>query len=458
MPDDPTERFKLLLVDDDRDFLEDAMAVLSDRFECVGVAEAEDVLDACDKHDPDAVLLDLDFHGEPKGFDVLPLVGEANPYMPVIIWTETNDVNARLNAQNLGAFFYVHKAARPGDMMVVLDAAFKKRRALLLSRGMLAELDREWGDLIYASEEMAEVVEMARLAAQSEEKVLITGDTGVGKGAVAHEIHKGSTRSSEQFVVVECAGIAESLADNELFGHEKGAFTGANVTVDGVCRAAHHGTLLLDEIGDMPMAIQAKIRRMLDDGYVRRVGGTKDIPVNARIIAATNRDLEQDVKDGRFRADLFYRLNVINIHIPPLRERRDDIIPLALHFLGRHRTPEGESYELAADAVVFLEGHEWPGNVRQLKHAIDRVCTLTAGPTITGGDLSDGGGSGGGLQSWARIKQAAIEKLERETVLRALAAGGTAKGASDLLQVSPSFIFSVIKRRNILEEEWKKPR
>ena len=458
MPDDPTERFKLLLVDDDRDFLEDAMAVLSDRFECVGVAEAEDVLDACDKHDPDAVLLDLDFHGEPKGFDVLPLVGEANPYMPVIIWTETNDVNARLNAQNLGAFFYVHKAARPGDMMVVLDAAFKKRRALLLSRGMLAELDREWGDLIYASEEMAEVVEMARLAAQSEEKVLITGDTGVGKGAVAHEIHRNSTRSSEQFVVVECAGITETLADNELFGHEKGAFTGATTSVDGVCRAAHHGTLFLDEIGDMPLLIQAKIRRMLDDGCVRRVGGTKDIPVNARIVAATNRDLEENVKEGRFRDDLFYRLNVIRIHIPPLRERRGDIIPLAMHFLGRHRTPEGKSYELAPDAAVYLEGHEWPGNVRQLKHAIDRACTLTGGPTITGGDLSDGGDGGGRLPSWAQIKRAALEKLERESVLRGLAAAGTAKGAADLLQVSSSFIFSVIKRRNILEEEWKKPR
>jgi len=371
MPDDPTERFKLLLVDDDRDFLEDAMAVLSDRFECVGVAEAEDVLDACDKHDPDAVLLDLDFHGEPKGFDVLPLVGEANPYMPVIIWTETNDVNARLNAQNLGAFFYVHKAARPGDMMVVLDAAFKKRRALLLSRGMLAELDREWGDLVYASEEMAEVVEMARLAAQSEEKVLITGDTGVGKGAVAHEIHRNSTRSSEQFVVVECAGITETLADNELFGHEKGAFTGATTSVDGVCRAAHHGTLFLDEIGDMPLLIQAKIRRMLDDGCVRRVGGTKDIPVNARIVAATNRDLEENVKEGRFRDDLFYRLNVIRIHIPPLRERRGDILPLAMHFLGRHRTPEGKSYELAPDAAVYLEGHEWPGHRPRL-HAYRR--------------------------------------------------------------------------------------
>jgi transcriptional regulator with GAF, ATPase, and Fis domain len=323
---------------------------------------------------------------------------------------------------------------------------------------MLAELDREWGDLVYASDEMAEVVEMARLAARSDEKVLLTGDTGVGKGAVAHEIHRNSKRSSEQLVVVECAGIAESLADNELFGHEKGAFTGANMSVDGVCRAAHHGTLFLDEIGDMPMTVQAKIRRMLDDGYVRRVGGTKDIAVSARIISATNRDLEQDAKDGRFRADLLYRLDVIRIHIPPLRERRSDIIPLALHFLGRHRTPEGESYDLAPDAVVYLEGHDWPGNVRQLKHAIDRVCTLTAGPTITGGDLSDGGGRGGGLQSWALIKQAAMEKLERETVLRALAAAGTAKGASDVLEVSPSFIFSVIKRRNILEEEWKKPR
>lgn len=456
MSDKPPERYKLLLVDDDKEFLEDALSVLSKDFDCVGVAEADDVLDAIAREDPDAVLLDLDFHGEPRGFDVLPLIREQSPFLPVVIWTETNDILAKMKAQDLGAFHFVNKAARSGDMQVVLDAAFRKRRALLVSRGMMAELDREWGDLIYASDEMAKVVEMARLAAASDQKVLITGETGVGKGAVAHEIHKNSERSSDQFVVVECAGITETLADNELFGHEKGAYTGANATVDGLCRAAHHGTLFLDEIGDMTPVIQAKIRRMLDDGSVRRIGGTKDLPVNARIIAATNRNLEKDVEEGRFRDDLFYRLNVISIHIPLLRDRRADIIPLALHFLGRHRTLEGEPYELSPDAAVFLEGHEWKGNVRQLKHVIDRACTLVRGPVITGSDLADGGDASGGIRSWAYIKRTALEKLEREAILRALAAAGTAKGAAGLLEVSSSFIFSVIKRRGIRDEDWKK--
>ena len=458
MSDERAERYKLLLVDDDREFLEDAIAVLEDKFECVGVGEAEEVLSACDRYAPDAVLLDLDFHGEPKGFEVLPSIKKQNPYLPVIIWTETEDVHARLKAQNLGAFFYVHKAARAGDMLVVLDAAFKSRRAQLLSRGLLAELDREWGDLVYASSAMAEIVDTARRAAASDEKVLITGKTGVGKGVIAYEIHRNSARASEQFVVVECAGITESLADNELFGHEKGAFTGAGTGVDGVCRAAHKGTLFLDEIGDMPYGVQAKIRRMLEDGHVRRVGGKRDIPVDARIIAATNRDLEKEVEEGRFRDDLFYRLNVIRIHIPPLSEHRDDIMPLALHFMGRHRTPEGEPYELSPDAAAFLEANDWPGNVRQLKHAIDRACTLSPGPVITSADFTGTKGEVAVIPSFASSKEAALEKVERECVVRALAAAQTVTGAADLLQVSKSFVHSVIKRRGIREEEWKKPK
>jgi DNA-binding NtrC family response regulator len=462
MPDESPERYRLLLVDDDKEFLEDALTVLAGQFDTAGVTEVDEVLPACEKEDPDAVLLDLDFHGEPDGFKILPVIRKELPTLPVIIWTETNDIEARLRAQELGAFHYVHKAARAGDMLLVLEAAFKHRRTLLHNRGMLAELGREWGNLVFVSDAMTEVVEMARNAAPTDETVLLMGDTGVGKGAVAHEIHASSDRADEQFVTVECAGFTDTLVESQLFGHVKGSFTGAIATADGLCRAAHHGTLFLDEIGDMPANVQAKIRRMVDDKVIMRVGGVKDIPVNTRIIAATNRDLAKDIEEGRFREDLYHRLDTITIRIPPLRERRDDIIPLALHFLARHQREDREPFELSPDAAAFLKTHDWPGNVRQLKNAIDRTCTLRPGPVLEADDFFRGGRSGGGDPGggapWAVQKAEALAKLERDAVVRALALGQDKTKAAEILDVSRSFIFDVMKRRDILEDEWKKPR
>ena len=456
MPDENTERRKLLLVDDDKLFLEDAVAILSRDFDCAAVSNPENVQKACELEDPDAVLLDLDFEGEPLGFELLPRIKDDYPYLPVIMWTETDDVHARLMAQELGAFYYVHKASGPGDLQVVIDAALRKNRALLANRAMRAELDRAWGDLIYASEAMREVVEMADKAAKTDHNVLLTGETGVGKGVVAYEIHKRSDRASQEFMVVECAGITENLADNELFGHEKGAFTGAHRREPGVVEAAHRGTLFLDEIGDMPMSIQAKIRRVVEDARVRRVGGHKEKSVDVRIIAATNRELEEDVEAQRFRQDLFFRLNLVRIDIPPLRERKGDIRPLAEHFLGRFQASTGESYELAPDAVLFLENQDWEGNVRELKNVIERACIMSPGPVITADDLSGRHSEDAPIVSWNRQKAAALARLEREAVLRALIVGQDKTKAAELLGTSRQFVHDVIRRRGIRDKEWKK--
>jgi DNA-binding NtrC family response regulator len=456
MDDKNVTRSKLLLVDDDVDFLEDATAVLSRDFDCVGVSEPDEVVRACDVEDPDAVLLDLDFHGEPVGFELLGKIKAENPFLTVIMWTETEDVHARLRAQELGAFYYVHKAARPGDVVVVIDAALRKNRAMVANRAMRAELDRAWGSLIYASDEMKDVVDTAARVAETDSTVLITGDTGVGKGVIAYEIHKKSARASQEFMVVECAGITEHLADNELFGHEKGAFTGAYRREPGVCHAADHGTLFLDEVGDMPPTIQAKIRRLVEESKVRRVGATVEKNVDIRVLAATNRNLEEDVKTERFRQDLFYRLNTIRIHIPPLKKRRSDIRPLAGHFLGMHMTPDGSPFELSPDAVFHLENQEWPGNVRELKHAIDRACILSAGPVLTADSFKAGLREEGELLSWAQMKAGTLADLERDCIVRALARGGNVAEAARLLQVSRSFVHAVIKRRAIRDVEWKK--
>jgi DNA-binding NtrC family response regulator len=456
MHEENAERRKLLLVDDDKLFLDDMLVLLSRDFECAGVTEPEDVQKACEVEDPDVVLLDLDFHGEPIGFEILPKIKEDFPYLPVIMWTETNDVHARLMAQELGAFYYVHKAARPGDIQVVIEAALRKNRAMLANRAMRAELDRSWGNLIYASDAMHEVVEMAAKAALTEHNVLVTGETGVGKGVVAYEIHKRSSRASQEFVVVECAGITENLADNELFGHERGAFTGAFRREPGVVEAADRGTLFLDEIGDMPSSIQAKIRRVVEDSKVRRVGGHTEKTVDVRIIAATNRELEEDVEAQRFRRDLFFRLNLVRIHIPPLRERKGDIRPLAEYFLSRYRASADEQYELSPDAVMYLETQQWEGNVRELKNAIERACIMSPGPVITSEDFLGHRGNDVPIVSWQRQKNAALAKLEREAVLRALIVGQDKTAAAELLDVSRDFIYNVIKRRGIRESEWKK--
>jgi DNA-binding NtrC family response regulator len=458
MPDETVVKSKLLLVDDDEPFLEDAVAVLSRDFDCVAVANPDDVLKTCDVEDPDVVLLDLDFGGEPLGFELLPAIKEENPFLPVVMWTETDDVRARLQAQELGAFYYIHKAARPGDLRVVIDAARRKNRALLANRAMRAELDRAWGNLIYASDEMREVVEMAARAAEMDKTVLITGDTGVGKGVVAHEIHKRSARASQEFMVVECAGITEQLADNELFGHERGAFTGAYRREPGVCEAAHHGTLFLDEVGDMPASIQAKIRRVVDESRIRRVGAQTEKLVDIRIIAATNRNLEEDVEAERFRRDLFYRLNLVRIHIPPLSERKADIRPLAVHFLGMFTAAEDTPYELAPEAMMYLESREWKGNVRELKNVIERACIMSPGPVLTAADLAGRRDESTAIVSWSRQKAAALAKTEREAVLGALISGQDKTKAAELLDVSRDFIHNVIKRRGIRDEEWKKPK
>jgi DNA-binding NtrC family response regulator len=458
MPDAAKVRNKLLLVDDDRDFLDDVVVVLSRDFDCVAVAEPDEVLKAIDTEGPDVVLLDLDFHGDPVGFEILPTIKEANPYLPVIMWTETNDVQARLQAQELGAFYYVHKAARSGDIRVVIDAALRKSRALLANRAMRAELDREWGDLIYASDAMREVVEQAAKAAESDGTVLITGDTGVGKSMVAHEIHKRSARASREFVVVECAGLADNLADNELFGHERGAFTDAYRTEPGLCEAADLGTLFLDEIGDMSASVQAKIRRLLEAGKIRRIGAKTEKSVNVRVIAATNRDLEEDVATERFRQDLFFRLNIVRIRIPPLSERKADVRPLAIHFLGRATAMSERPYEFSAEAILYLESREWPGNARELKNVIESACAMSPGPVLTQEDLAGKRDGSSHIIPWSTQRAAVLAKAEREAVVQALTAGQSKVKAAELLDVGRDFIYRVIKEGAIRDEEWKKPK
>jgi two-component system NtrC family response regulator len=417
----PDKQSKLLLVDNDEEFLDDAVAILSREFECVGVSDPDSVLARVDQEDPDAVLLDIYFENRcPLGFEILTDILKDHPFLPVIMWTEEDSVQGALEAQRRGAFHYVTKTPRPGDVMVVIDAALKQRRVLITNKALRTEIDRNWGDFIYASEKMARLFDKLDKIAASDHSVLITGETGVGKGLLAHEMHRRSSRSEEPFVVVECAALPETIVENELFGHEKGAYTGAVSRQVGSCEAADRGTLFLDEIGDMPMSSQAKLLRLADEGKFKRLGGARERSVDVRIVAATNRQLGEAVAKEEFRRDLFYRLNTFHIDIPPLRERREDIVPLAVHFASLRTHACGERFALSDPAQMFLQAREWPGNARELKHAVERACVMSESPVLSLHDFVLEGDGASQVLDYEAAKEQVLLDFKRSFVLEAL--------------------------------------
>ncbi|MBD3366730.1 MAG: response regulator [Candidatus Eisenbacteria bacterium] len=381
-------RMRLLLVDDSIPFLETAEAILSGEFDVACVSDFDRVLDACADEEPDAVLLDLYYDGAPRGFEILTELLAEYPFLPVIMWTESESMEDELRSQELGAFHHVRKDARPGEIQVVVDAALRQRRLLIGERTSRREADRRWGEFIYASETMERVFSTLERIAASDQSVLITGETGVGKGLLAREIHRRSSRAAGPFAVVECASLPDTIVENELFGHEKGAYTGAVSQQIGSCEAADGGTLFLDEIGDMPLVSQAKLLRLADEGRFKRLGGRHERFADIRIIAATNHDLASEAENGRFRKDLFYRLNTFHIDIPPLRERREDIVPLAQHFAAEFVQGSRRGFSLSPAAELYLQSQRWDGNVRELKHTIERACVLADDRHLNPRDLA----------------------------------------------------------------------
>ena len=425
---------KLLLVDDSAEFLEAAEAVMSGSFEVSCVSDPVAVLETCRLEEPDAVLLDLYFDGEPKGFNLLTSILGEYPFLPVIMWTESESMEEELRAQDLGAFHYVRKDARPGDAVVVVDAALRRRQILISDGDLRAEQDRRWGQFIYSDEVMERIFENLSRIAASEQSVLITGETGVGKGLLAREIHRRSLRSQGPFKVVECASLPDTIVENELFGHEKGAYTGAVSQQIGSCEAADGGTLFLDEIGDMPLVSQAKLLRLADEGRFKRLGGKRDKSVDVRIIAATNHDLADEAGSGAFRKDLYYRLNTFHIELPPLRERRNDIVPLARHFATGFKRDAEEGFMLSPGAELYLQSQNWDGNVRELKHAIERACVLCHGRTLMPQDFATAGRSERLPLTYETAKERVILDLKRTLATEALSrnAGSVTKAAAEL--------------------------
>ena len=380
---------RVLVVDDEAGVQESLRMLLKDDCEVAIAASVDDALKSLRGPAPDLILLDLVMPGR-SGFDLLSEVCGKPEAPPVIVLTGTNTVSTAVEAMKRGAADYVTKPFEVVALRIKVRQLLERRaleREVVRLRARV-EGREQLGDLLGASDAMQEVFHTIRRVAESRATVLIRGESGTGKELAARAIHEHGPRSDAAFVAVNCAGIPETLIESELFGHERGAFTGAVERRIGRFEAASGGTLFLDEIGELAAGAQAKLLRALQERRIERVGGSAPIEVDVRVLAATNRDLERDVSDGRFRADLFYRINVVPLDLPPLRERREDIRRLARHFFERARAEATRAPErISGQALAALERFPWPGNVRELQNAIEHAVALAEGDVLELGDL-----------------------------------------------------------------------
>ncbi|MBK8253342.1 MAG: sigma-54-dependent Fis family transcriptional regulator [Polyangiaceae bacterium] len=336
------------------------------------------------------VLTDL-MMPDGSGLDVLSAAKQRNPATEVIVITAHSTVETAIEAMRKGAYDFVTKPFSPAEMTALASKALEKSTLVAENQRLRAQIERlaqDSGQVLGTSPAMLRVVELIAKVAPMRTTVLITGESGTGKERVARALHEQSDRASAPFLVVNCGALPEQLMESELFGHEKGAFTGAATRALGLFREADGGTVLLDEVGELPLPLQVKLLRVLQERKVRPVGASAEVPVDVRVLAATNREVEADVQSGKFRQDLYYRLNVIRIELPPLRDRREDIVRLADRFIRRFANETGKDVRaLTADAVRALDAYTFPGNVRELENMIERAVALASGPTIGLGDL-----------------------------------------------------------------------
>ena len=415
----------VLLVDDDDAFRRVLVAELTRmHFHVTGVATAEQALRDLTEHEPEIVLLDLRL-ADVSGLDVLRTIREQSPSTDVIILTGHGTIDTAIEAIRAGAFDYVAKPCPLDELEVRIRRALERqslrRRASLLERGLTPpDLG---GAFIGEHAEFRRILHLIDRVAPTDSTVLISGETGTGKEMVAKLLHARSARRSRPFVVIECAALQETLLQSELFGHERGAFTGADRAKPGLFEVAHGGTIFLDEIGEVSVATQVKLLRVLDTCTFRHVGGTGEIHVDVRVIAATNRDLPAMARQGLFREDLYYRLRTVLLALPALRERRSDIELLANHFAALLSERFGVKKHLSEPALNLLRGHDWPGNVRELLHVIEAAMVVCEGPEIQPAHLGQlrapevspagAAGEGGGLSTLVELERAHIERALR---------------------------------------------
>jgi DNA-binding NtrC family response regulator len=375
----------------------------------------------------DLVLADLRM--EPiSGLDLLRLVKQMSPDTEVILMTAFGTIESAVEAMKLGAFDFVTKPFQAEEILLRVRNALEKRRLKAELQRLRTEVTSAFGveGIVGVSEGVQRVLDLLPRAARTDSTVLITGESGTGKELVARAVHALSRRAQGPFVSVSCAAFPEQLLENELFGHVKGAFTGALAARKGLLEEAHAGSFFLDEIGEAPLPVQSKLLRVLEERQIRRLGDNRAIPIDVRILAATNRELETAVQQKTFREDLFYRLNVIRIHLPPLRERREDIPILARHFLTLHGRRLGREIEgFAPAAIGILAAHDFPGNIRELSNIVEQAAALATGSLIEPGDLPLAlrrDGAAPTSPSSAPVPPRSLADMERDLILERLRA------------------------------------
>jgi two-component system response regulator AtoC len=449
-----------ILVADDHDSLRRGIVrALSDAHHEVDEAPNGNVaIEKLHEGQYDVVLSDLKMGGS-DGMDVLRTAKSLQPNTAVILMTAFGSIHTAVEAMKIGAFDYVQKPFEIEEMELKIAKAIEHRRLrheieyLRHTQQDIYDFDR----IVGASGALQSVLSVVKKVAKSNTTVLIRGETGTGKELIAGAIHHNSLRAGRNFVKVNCAALQENLLESELFGHEKGAFTGADKQRVGRFEQADGGTLFLDEIGDMSANTQAKILRVLQEHEFERLGGTRTLRVDVRLIAATNRNLPQMVSSGHFREDLYYRLNVVSIEMPALRERKEDIQQLAMFFLGRFAGELKKRVDgLGTDAQKLLMRYNWPGNIRELENAIERAVLLTEGPQLSSADLALGelstGHSGGDPNPVVKIPPTgiALEEIERQAIIEALKMSNwVQKDAAELLAISPRVMNYKIKTLGI---------
>jgi two-component system response regulator HydG len=434
-------KLRVLIVDDDAG----TRAALKGLLDTQGysVDQAGDGAAALDRLvdlPPDVIVTDLDMPVM-NGMQLLSALRERGQDVPVIVATSAAELSAAVEAMRAGATDYLTKPVDFDALLVALERAVEQRNIRIENENLLRQVREQHGEgiqgLLGMSPVMQKVYRLARQVAGSRATVLITGESGTGKGELARAIHALGPRAHKPFVSVHCASLAESLLESELFGHEKGSFTGADRRRVGRFEQAHEGTLFLDEVGEIPASIQVKLLTVLQERRFERVGGNESIKVDVRIVAASNRDLAQEVAAGRFREDLYYRLNVVHAEMPPLRLRGSDILVLAEHFLRRFALEDHKQIEGFTDrARMKLRGYRWPGNVRELENAIERAVVLCDSERIDEDHVPYGASSSGGLEGIA-VPGATMADLEKYAILKTLeSVEGSTVQAAELLDIS----------------------
>ncbi len=409
----------ICIVDDEEGIRESLSGIFEDEgYTVVTAGTAQEAFDLLKEQTPDLIFLDIWLPGT-DGIQALTRIREEHPHLPVVMISGHGNIELAVNATRLGAYDFLEKPLSLERVLLVADRALERRSLEIENKALKEDLTKKWR-LVGNSSKMVQLGEQIDMAAKGNSRVLILGESGSGKELAAHILHDKSSRAGKPFVEMNCAAIPQELIESELFGHEKGSFTGAFERKKGKFELADQGTLFLDEVGDMSLSTQAKVLRVIETQEFQRVGGSKNIKVDVRIISATNKDLLEELKKGAFREDLLYRLNVIPIHLPPLRERKEDIPELVDFFFGYFATEYGQKpKKITPEGLKMLELYDWPGNIRELRNVIERLVIMTPSATVTPRNILLGETVRSDYFTFNTLKDAR-ESFEKDFIIRKL--------------------------------------